>query len=245
MVDPTGMVGDYFSSNGVWLGHDGRDDQKVYFAREFERKGNDVILYKDSIRKTTFAEVLKAQDRAVAITPGTDNPIQDLVQSTGQNLNDSLTGLEIGARNTVTGAANALTNPLGPAGAAAGVPNPLGIAPLEPGNAKQAAYAFIAETGITAMATAGVGAAAAGPASAGSSLSVVPEVENVASTTTGLQRQLQLHQDKLVDYARNPYAHDNKGFLRNSPESRHAKIIAGRVRNLVQQIRNYEKQINK
>ncbi len=92
-------------------------------------------------------------------------------------------------------------------------------------------------------ATAGVGAVVAGPASAASSLSIVPKVENVATKTTGLQRQLQLHQDKLTEYARNPYAHDNKGHLLNSPESRHAKIIQGRVRNLVQQIRNYERQI--
>jgi hypothetical protein len=173
------------------------------------------------------------------------DPIVDLIQSAGGALDDSLTGLQIGARNTGTELINTLTNPLGIAGAAAGVPNPFEIAPLEPANSHQAAYAIIAEFGITAMASAGVGSALAGPASAGSSLSVVPNAGNAASTTTGLQRQLQLHQDKLVDYARNPYAHDNKGFLRNSPESRHAKIIAGRVRNLVQQIRNFEKQINK
>jgi hypothetical protein len=105
------------------------------------------------------------------------DPIQELVQSTGQNLGDSITGLQIGARNAVTGGLNALTNPLGPAGAAAGVPNLLEIDPLEPGNASQAAYALVAETGVTAMASAGVGAAAAGPASAGSSLSVVPKTE--------------------------------------------------------------------
>jgi hypothetical protein len=113
------------------------------------------------------------------------NPIQDLVQSTGGALDDSLTGLQIGARNAATNGINALTNPLGPAGAMAGVPNPLEIAPLEPGNARQAAYAFIAETGVTAMASAGVGAAAAGPASAGSSLSVVPEMAPITPAVHG------------------------------------------------------------
>ena len=103
------------------------------------------------------------------------DPIVDLIQSAGGALDDSLTGLQIGARNTGTELINTLTNPLGIAGAAAGVPNPFEIAPLEPASSHQAAYAIKAEFGITAMASAGAGSALAGPASAGSSLSVVPE----------------------------------------------------------------------
>lgn len=108
------------------------------------------------------------------------DPIVDLIQSAGGALDDSLTGLQIGARNTGTELINTLTNPLGIAGAAAGVPNPFEIAPLEPANSHQAAYAIIAEFGITAMASAGAGSALAGPASAGSSLSVVPETQQMS-----------------------------------------------------------------
>ena len=111
------------------------------------------------------------------------NPIQDLVQSTGGALDDSLTGLQIGARNAI----NAGTQPLGPVGDALGIPNPLELSNVEPANARQAAYAFIGETGVTAMATAGAGSAIAGPASAGSSLSVVPQATaNVVPRTSSV-----------------------------------------------------------
>ena len=170
MTDPTGLIGDFYDSNGNWLGHDGKKDGRVYFARLMEDRGAEVDLYKDSIRETTWAAVHNAaRDSAPAA-----DPIQDLVQSTGGNLSDAITGMGIGARNTLTGGVNSLTNPLGPAGAAAGVPNPLAIAPLESGNARQAAYAFLTETGINAMASAGAGAAFAGPTSAGSALRVTP-----------------------------------------------------------------------
>jgi hypothetical protein len=78
--------------------------------------------------------------------------------------------MAIGAGRVV----DTLTNPLGPVGAMAGVPNPFEIA-AQPENARQAAYALITEAAITSAASAGVGTAVAGPASAGSSLSVVPE----------------------------------------------------------------------
>ena len=180
MTDPTGMIGDYYSYNGKYLGSDGKNDHKIYFATEAKRKGDKVFLLTSSIKPTSLSAVLKARDRAVAIVPGTGGPVQDLVQSTGQNLNDAITGMEIGALNAVTNGVNALTQPLGPPGAALGIPNPFEIEPLAPDNARQAAYAFVAETGVTAMATAGVGSAIAGPASAGSSLSVVPEAQRMS-----------------------------------------------------------------
>ena len=147
----------------------------------------------------------------VEVVAETD-PIQDLIQSTGGALDDSLTGLHIGARNAVTNGLNVATNPLGPAGAAAGMPNPLEIAPLEPGNARQAAYALIAETWINSAAGAGVGAAVAGPASAGSSLSVVPEATaNVVPRTSSVLG----HIFRNVDGHVNPVTNASQGRFIN------------------------------
>ncbi len=84
MTDPTGMIGDYFNFNGVWLGHDGKDDQKVYFARLIEDRGAEVDLDERSIRRTTLAEVSRAQDRAVQLTPGTDDPASALVNAVAE-----------------------------------------------------------------------------------------------------------------------------------------------------------------
>jgi len=85
MTDPTGMIGDFFSDTGVWLAHDGKDDGKVYFARLMEDRGAEVDLYRDSIRKTTLDEVIKTQNRAVPLTPGTDNPVAELVNAVAEN----------------------------------------------------------------------------------------------------------------------------------------------------------------
>lgn len=81
----------------------------------------------------------------------------------------------------VTDGINNVTQRLGSTGATLGIPNPFAIDPIPHDNARQAAYGFIAQTGITAMVTAGVGAAAAGPTSAGSSLSVVPATEGASA----------------------------------------------------------------
>jgi hypothetical protein len=57
----------------------------------------------------------------------------------------------------------------------------------------------------------------------------------------GLRRILREHEEKLRLYRQDPYAYDNKGFLANSPPSRHQQIIDGRIRNLEKQIANFKK----
>jgi hypothetical protein len=63
--------------------------------------------------------------------------------------------------------------------------------------------------------------------------------------TSGLERQLKEHENKLEEYTKNPDASDNKGHLKNakSPEQR-KKIIQGRIKNLKKQIDNFKKQID-
>jgi RHS repeat-associated protein len=56
----------------------------------------------------------------------------------------------------------------------------------------------------------------------------------------GIRQQLKEHEQKLADYKANPAAHDNKGFL---GKGRDAKVIAGRIKNLENQIENFRKQL--
>ena len=60
----------------------------------------------------------------------------------------------------------------------------------------------------------------------------------------GLRKQLHEHMKKLRNYKKDPYAHDNKGFLRDPKnKDRVEDIKQARIRELEKQIRNYEKQI--
>ena len=63
--------------------------------------------------------------------------------------------------------------------------------------------------------------------------------------TKGLRKQLELHKKRLEDYRRNPEAYDNKGHLKKAPtpEARQ-RVIDGRIRNLENQIRDYQRQID-
>jgi RHS repeat-associated protein len=54
----------------------------------------------------------------------------------------------------------------------------------------------------------------------------------------GLRDTLRDHQDRLRDYANDPYGNDDKNFL---GQGRDMEVIAGRVRNLLQQIKNFQK----
>jgi hypothetical protein len=56
----------------------------------------------------------------------------------------------------------------------------------------------------------------------------------------GLRKQLNDHKRKLEDFIKNPYAHDNKGFL---GQGRDEVVIAARIRKLQGQISNFEKQL--
>jgi len=59
----------------------------------------------------------------------------------------------------------------------------------------------------------------------------------------GLREQLKKHQEKLSNYINDPYAYDNKGFLKNNPSGRHPQIIKRRVSKLLRQISNFRKQL--
>ncbi|HTN99157.1 MAG TPA: DUF6531 domain-containing protein [Microthrixaceae bacterium] len=61
-----------------------------------------------------------------------------------------------------------------------------------------------------------------------------------------LQRQADIHRQKLADYVANPDAYDNLGHLANAPNAAvRRRIIDGRVRHLNQEINSFEDQIRK
>ncbi len=62
---------------------------------------------------------------------------------------------------------------------------------------------------------------------------------------SGLRRQIAAHREKLAEYIKNPDAFDNEGLLKNvSPELRQ-RIIEGRVKHLQQEIKAFEKGLEK
>ena len=62
--------------------------------------------------------------------------------------------------------------------------------------------------------------------------------------TRGLAKKLVEHQQKLLNYIRNPLSADNKGFLKNASSPQlFEKIYRARVKELVHQINNFHKQI--
>jgi hypothetical protein len=190
LVDPTGLIWGKNDKGQVrWFDKELGKGFSEFTPDAWQYQGTNGRIIQLDANSSNWSYIDPVQVVAEA------NPIQDLVQSTGGNLNDAITGLGIGARNAFTGAVNAVTQPLGPAGAALGIPNPFAIDPLQAGNAKQAAYAFIGETGAAAMASAGVGAAAAGPTSAGSLLRVTPT--EFTRSYAGLGQRM--HAEFMVD----------------------------------------------
>jgi len=148
-IDPTGMIGDYFDSSGKWLCHDGKNDDKVYFAKLAENRGAQVDIYADSIKETTLDAVLKAQGNGTQDI----NPIQAFAGAAADTANDAIVGLRNGAVNTVTGAFN--NNPITQA-------TGVGLPTLQAENAKQAAYATAVPIGVAVGS--GVAGAAVAPA---------------------------------------------------------------------------------
>jgi hypothetical protein len=76
------------------------------------------------------------------------------------------------------------------------------------------------------------------------------QVEGVISralanqNTRGLAQQLLEHQQKLLQYIKNPLSMDNKGFLTNAPtQAIRDEIFKARVKVLVHQIKNFHEQI--
>jgi|GEM_PF-3424632 len=91
-----------------------------------------------------------------------------------------------------------------------------------------------------ALARAAARAAAAAAALANTSFCKQPK-----DPCKGLRNQLNEHIKKLADYATNPDANDNLGILKHpmvvGNPARRDRIIDGRIRNLQNQIDNFEK----
>ena len=63
--------------------------------------------------------------------------------------------------------------------------------------------------------------------------------------TAELEKRLEEHIKKLQEYIKNPYANDNKNFLKNAPtQGIEDSIITGRVKHLVDEIKNLTNLIN-
>jgi RHS repeat-associated protein len=172
ITDPSGMIGDYFNRNGVWLGTDGKKDGKVYFATEIGRRGDDVDLDKRSIRKTTIEAVLRARDQAIQLTPGNEREAINFFATMGdQAASDTAIGTLKGIGNSPVHLWNGLSQPGGLLGGFLGIPNPFSVIPFfTPSNAREAVYENAGSTGtITGLSF------AAGPFTASRALSVVPE----------------------------------------------------------------------
>ncbi len=73
---------------------------------------------------------------------------------------------------------------------------------------------------------------------------VIPKPKLPVPKVGGLKKQVEIHKKRLADYKKNPDAFDNKGFLKNAPPERRKKIIETRIRNLENQIKDFEKQID-
>jgi hypothetical protein len=103
-------------------------------------------------------------------------------------------------------------------------------------------FAYVANEGINAMSS--------GEENADSKAQEKLDTAPIADTCVGdcggsdpcagLRKQLDDHRRKLEHYIKNPYAHDNKGFL---GQGRDEIVIAARIRSLQHQISNFEKQL--
>ena len=59
----------------------------------------------------------------------------------------------------------------------------------------------------------------------------------------GLKKEIKNHQQKLKEYQKNPYAKDNKDFLKGKTKEQQKKIISTRIENLKHQIKTFKKDI--
>jgi hypothetical protein len=87
-----------------------------------------------------------------------------------------------------------------------------------------------------------------GPLSAGSAGSGLTNQtrEQLLSSKTSFEKLIAEHRQKPVDYIADPFAHDNRGILRDAPTAEiRQKIISGRVRELESQITKQEGELRK
>ena len=105
--------------------------------------------------------------------PVGDERVKMLAGAIATTAEQGVIGMLKGAGNFAINTANSLTNPLGPIGAAAGVPNPAAIPNISYDNDAQASYGRATETGLV-LGTVVAGGVLSGGASASS---VVPEAQ--------------------------------------------------------------------
>jgi predicted RNase H-like nuclease (RuvC/YqgF family) len=67
----------------------------------------------------------------------------------------------------------------------------------------------------------------------------------ILKSIRSLEKQINLHEEKIQSYIENPDSHDNKGFLANANEVLRNKIIESRIRNLQNEIKKFQNEINK
>jgi RHS repeat-associated protein len=173
ITDTSGMIGDYFSYDGKYLGHDFKNDGKIYFATEIDRTRNGkAIVDRRSIKETTIETVLRTQNAAVPLTTGNEyEAIHTLAAEGVQAASDTAIGTLKGIGNSPVHLWNGLSQPGGPLGGLVGVPNPFSVTPFfTPSNAREAVYENAGSTGIILGTT-----FAAAPFSGSRALSVVPE----------------------------------------------------------------------
>ncbi len=172
LTDPSGQIpGDYYSRDGTYLGNDGEDDQIIYFATATRQDDQSTWIDVNSRVETTLDAVLKAQDAAVPLSPGTDNEaVGALTGSIADGSIAGATGIAKGVANFGIDTLNTVTQPGGLLGAAAGIPNPLAVPNIAASNSLEQSYIDTTKTGLT------VGTIVAGGAVSGaSSVSIAPE----------------------------------------------------------------------
>ncbi len=109
-----------------------------------------------------------------------------------------------------------------------------------------AAGAGVTTLGLTSTGTATTTATAgtAGTASSAAQVEALIARGLANPSTRGITKQLIDHQQKLMQYIKNPSSMDNKGFLKNAPTQQiRDQVYTARVQNLVHQINNYYQQI--
>lgn len=70
-------------------------------------------------------------------------------------------------------------------------------------------------------------------------------MEQLQRSKASLEKLIQEHRQKLADYRRDPFAFDNRGTLRNTPEHLRPKIIEGRIDVLEKQLAKQEGELQK
>jgi hypothetical protein len=130
------------------------------------------------------------------------------------------------------------------AGVAVAVGTGAGVAMAATGTAVGGTVTTLGLTGTGTAATAATTTAGtAGTAASAAEVEAVITRGLANPSTRGLTKQLIKHQQKLLEYIKNPANADNKGFLRNASPERFDKVVSGRVKQLTHQIKNYYQQI--